>query len=127
MNKNLIYFIGGGVFLYFLLKSGKAKAQEKPKDETPEEDGVTSVTGVGDVVKNSRNFEFSNKNEEEAYSKAYDLQYVGDKAPQNGDLLVVTWCATNFCRKSTFQYFDRMWKRFANPRRSNMKKPMLIS
>jgi hypothetical protein len=122
MNKNFIYFIAGGVIVFFLMKKDKkdtkAGTPVKPEDK-PEEQKPDDVVSVDDVVKNSRNFEFAYEEEKNAFNKGYDQQYPLGSAPKDGDLLIITWKIGKdqpYYRKSTFQYFDRYWRRFANVR-----------
>lgn len=114
MKKNYIYLIAAGI-IALLIFSPKKKKEEAGEEEV----GGDDVTSVDDVIKNSRNFEFKYKEEEEAFLKAYDDRYKGSQTPvKDADLLVVNWKITgqDFNRKSTFQYLNREWRRFANPR-----------
>lgn len=117
MKNNVIYLLAGGIIAYILLSRNKPRLiKEEPKDKEPNDDQVTSVA---DVIRESRNFDFTYAEERDAFYKQYDLQYAGDTIPQNGDLLVINWKinGNNYFRKSTFQYLDRTWRRFANARR----------
>jgi hypothetical protein len=117
MKNNIIYLLAGGIIAYILLSRNKPRLiKEEPKDKEPNDDQVTSVA---DVIRESRNFDFTYAEERDAFYKQYDLQYAGDTIPQNGDLLVINWKinGNNYFRKSTFQYLDRTWRRFANATR----------
>jgi hypothetical protein len=117
MKNNIIYLLAGGVIAYILFSKRKpVLIKEEPNDKDQKDD---QVTGVADVIRESRNFDFTYAEERDAFYKQYDLQYAGDTIPQNGDLLVVNWKinGNNYFRRSTFQYLDRTWRRFANATR----------
>jgi hypothetical protein len=122
MNKDFLYFIAGGVIAYFLFNSKKSKVTT-PNPEPEKGDADDNVTGVNDVIKNSRNFEFAYEDERNAFNKQYDIQYPVGSSPANGDLVSISWKIPdqNYSRRSTFQYFDRYWRRFANPMRPKPK------
>lgn len=112
MKKKVAYFVIGAVLLYILFRSNKPKDKDKT-GEKPDDD----TTSVDDVIRESRDFTFFYKQEQDAFNTAYKKRYsVNEPAPKDGDLLVVEWAIPerNLDRKSTFQYRERMWRRFSN-------------
>lgn len=115
MKKNVAYLIVGAVLLYLLFKPNRSKAQSKENNNNSSADD--NVTGVDDVLKSSRDFNFFYKQEESAFNTQYDKQYTDDSpSPKDGDLLVIYWAIPerNIERKSTFQFMNRQWRRFSN-------------
>lgn len=123
MGKQFIYFLGGGLFVYYVLMNKKKIQSPKNTENTENTETTSQIVGVSDVIKNSRNFEFKHKNEEVSFGKTYDKQYSNNQTPIVGDLLVSSWCMPNstFCTRSTYQYFDRYWRRMPNVLQKNIK------
>jgi hypothetical protein len=113
MRKQLAYIIGGVFILYIIFKSSKFKnINNKDKNGNPND-----IVEINNQLLSSLDFKFFYKQEEDAFITQYIKQYDSENnMPKNGDIIVIYWGLPekNIERKSTFQFMDNKWRRFAN-------------